>query len=75
MKTKYVAVTDENGAPHPDMVVCADGVELRRAPTDDWAAYEAFLATGGRPQRKFTRRQWAALNDNARRRLRELGPG
>ena len=75
MRMKYIAVTDEDGAPDPDIVVREDGVELRRAPTDEWAAYEAFLVAGGRPQRKFTRKQWSALNDNARRRLRDLGQG
>lgn len=73
MKMKYIAVTDDEGSPDPDMIVREDGVELRRAPTEEWAAYEAFLARGGRPQRRFTRKQWAALNDNARRRLSGLG--
>jgi len=70
---KYVAVAGDDGAPDPGRIVREDGVELRRAPTDEWAEYEAFLAGGGAPQKQFTRRQWAALNDNAQRRLRQLG--
>lgn len=75
MKPGYIAARTEDGAIDPDRVVRQDGVELRRAPTDAWAEFEAFLAAGGAPQEIFTRRQWAALNDEARRRLRDLGHG
>ena len=62
----YVAVFD-------DMAVRSDGLELRRASTDEWAAFETWCETNA-PSSNFSTEEWAALPERSRGRLSHVAP-
>lgn len=66
MNYTYVSVSD-------DMAVRSDGLELRRAATDEWAAYEAWSASNAVPP-QFSADEWAALPERSRGRLSYVAP-
>ncbi len=71
---EYIKILNDDGTSNPDMILCGNGLELRRAPTPQWAEYETHLANGGTVLNTMSRDAWAKINRHGRMRSRHARP-